>query len=364
MLTFAAQAALLIAFASPQVPAVLPPALLNIVTERAEPQTAGALLTLSVQLEQAPDPVLRRDGERVLVGLGAGTKMSDLLAAYAELEGLSFSLNGQVQEALANTPVRMIGAPSELAPEEVTPFVEGLLRDANLLLTKNAGPRSYSLWSLPALRERISQRAQLATEGIGELRRHPALVMQATVSLEHIDVRQLSANLRPMFQDSIYQSLMNTGQANTMFLCGTGSELANAIEMLSAADAAAREASGRTQQQAQHAVTAPEPAPEPEAVAGPKANTERPKLVTRIFEVGANSVAISSTAEGLTRGRFSVEGKGLFFEGAGGAPSPWPAPRFWTDRDTNRVMVQAAERDFPGITADLELAARLHRMDN
>jgi len=371
MLTFAAQAAFLAALASPPAaspaaPAPLPvslPALLNIVTTPSEMPTLDALFSIAPQSQDEAPAVMQLDGDKVLIAFADKTNLSDLVGAYAQLEGMRILVDEQSQMVLESTALKMFGAPSRLTRDEVTPFVEGILRDADFIMTANGGTDSFSLWSLRAARGSRRASVQLASNDIAALRRHPALVMQTTMTFENIDVRQLSTNLRPIFQDPGYQSIMNMGSSNALLMRGTGLELANVIEMLRAADAAAaptedQQAARRAPSQAQ-----PQTAQAVQAPAGPKANTERPKVVTRIFEITGETNEIANTAEGLTRGRFNVEAQGLFFQASENSVASWPKPHFWTDRDTHRVMVQAPERDFAGIEADLQLAARLHRQD-
>jgi hypothetical protein len=303
---------------------------------------------------------IQRDGDKLHVVADGSSHLSDLVQTYAELEGIRILADLQVQGLLEGIPFMMYGAPSSLNSSELTPFVEGVLRDSDFILSANGGAHSYTIRSVTHGRSSSMNWLQVPSSEIRLMREHPALLMQTILVLENVDARQLSTNLRPVFQNPAYQSIMNMGNSNAILMRGTGLELARTVRFLSevdAASAASAQARNQAQVQGQRGVAAAE------APVALQANVDAPHLVTRIFEIEGSLLDIANKAEGLTRGRYNTEAKGRLWQSKTGVLHSWPAPRYWTASDTNRVMVQAAESDFAAIEGDLKLAAKLHHQD-
>ena len=60
---------------------------------------------------------------------------------------------------------------------------------------------------------------------------HPALLVQTTVDLPNVDVRQASTSLRAMMTDTTTQTLLPMGHSS-MIIAGTGRHVANMVAML------------------------------------------------------------------------------------------------------------------------------------
>jgi len=275
--------------------------------------------------------------------------LADLVDAYAKLEGIRILSNEVTRQSLEAAPFYMYGAPRSLSKLEVTPFVEGALHDSGFLLIATGGSHAYTIVATHMLKQLDLSWLPVEATDRSEMLRHPALLMQTTVTLSGVDARLLSNSMRPLYQ-SPWQGVFGLGDTDSLSLRGTGVDLASATRMLGGLQTSTR-------------IQAQAAAPEAKAKTLPVLETSpRPVMATRIFELQAGKVReLAATAEELTRARIKEQYAGRFWRVAEDQYVPWPTPRFVTSTDTNRLLVLAAEEDLPRIEADLKLAAALYR---
>lgn len=294
----------------------------------------------------------KEDG--LIVEASGESTLADLVDAYTKLEGIRILSNEQLRQVLETTPLHLYGAPRTLTQSELSPFVEGVLRSSGFLLVSTGGESTYALANDRMLNYSALSWAVVDRNSLDEMRRHPALLMQTSITLQHVDVRQLSTSLRSLLQNP-WQSLVAFGNSDSLILRGTGLELARTIHLFDGIEGLPRAAPPA-------AVKVSEAPAQP--VAAPATATEsgpRPKLVTRIFEIQGDTRRIANTAEDLTRVRHKEQYTGRLWKVDATTSMSWPTPRFLEDPNTSRVLVIAAAEDFPAIEADLKWAAMLHK---
>jgi hypothetical protein len=164
--------------------------------------------------------------------LGPESSLMDALAALQEVTGLTFSVDTRTRGQLQGT---VVGIDREVTvpPESAYPWVGALLLQNGFVMADLTGnePRLVGVYS------RHSQSAPLAieipVEMLDDYVLHPALMIQTSVHLEHVDVRTLGNSLRAISSDaSGHQGVIPVGNTNTVLLHGSVRQVVELVETL------------------------------------------------------------------------------------------------------------------------------------
>lgn len=207
----------------------------------------SALLVLPLLIGGAPpEPGLPLPPAREGLVFEPGTSevtLAFLLSALARSTGQELALHSEVRREFERKNVQLESA-SQVPPEEVYSFVEGLLAPEGVVIAPLTGGKRpvLGVWAGPMGRGSAAffpEPVPLSPAQYDEAARHPALLVRTVVVLEHIDARQLQTQLRQLLVDpSGNQNVVPAGE-RALILQGRAAFVVGLARQLQEVDAAA-----------------------------------------------------------------------------------------------------------------------------
>lgn len=198
--------------------------------------------------------VVSGPGERV-------TSLLDLVGDLARISGVNVSLGAEVRSELETTQVGLVREAS-VPPEAVWSYAESLLKHHGFVISelRRTEPRVISVHGV---NEHPSgfRWVPIAADQVAAYGDHAALLVETWISFENLDTRQLITSIRGIMLNETQMALA-MGSSNSVFLRGTGSEVAALVALMQGADRASGEWIER--REAQQSQQPRGPAPETE----------------------------------------------------------------------------------------------------
>ncbi len=195
--------------------------------------------TAVVQQSTRSADILPQPSGPLSLELGESATMKDLLARFAELTGATLVLDGQVGAQLSQAPL-LLGVKGEVPKDEVYPFVEGLLSFQRISLALIKGGARPLLGAYHGNNAAFAPRLRVTEAEVERFAAHSALLVETTLTLDALDVRELAAAMRSLVTDSSTQAVLPAG-THGMILRGTGADIASFAAFARTANASARQ---------------------------------------------------------------------------------------------------------------------------
>lgn len=167
--------------------------------------------------------------------------LEELVTQLTAKGGANFVIDGRTKERLAAERLTLT-QPLVLAPAEACAWIESQLASSGFVLAFDSNVTPATM--------RVSRRGDpnvtavpLDLADLELARRHPALLVQFTITLPHTDVRTLQSTLRPLMGAEV-GALLPVGNTQTVVVQGSGQRVAHIVDLLREADEQARVATG------------------------------------------------------------------------------------------------------------------------
>jgi len=193
---------------------------------------ASTVLAVQDDLPAAEEGLALPDFDAEDVTLG------DLLRDFARVTDQHVVMTETTRTAMQHTPV-VVGGMSEIPPEEVYPFVEGLLFFHGFFTSQLKGGKRPLLGVYSQREANLAPRKAVMAADLGKYEDHPAFLIQTVIELPHVDVRQLSTSMRGMLRDTNTQMLLAVGD-HGIALAGTGQFVTEAAKLMQEVDEQSR----------------------------------------------------------------------------------------------------------------------------
>lgn len=209
------------------------------------PALLGARPLSSLETEPASTAALAQPDWQMWIGEAKGplvlnpggepTSMAELVRAYERLTGIRAMASDETRSLLQAIS---IGIEGEFTVEaaEVPGFVHCMLRGGDFAITpmRASAPVIIGIESLRTQARNTIRGSVIYVkpEELAELAHYPAMLVTTTVTLEHVDVRQLSNAMRTMITDANTQQLLPAGNTNSMVLVGYPDQLLSVVKHL------------------------------------------------------------------------------------------------------------------------------------
>ncbi len=309
---------------------------------------ASVCLVPILLFSSAPGDAAHRIGEdglplanrAVTVDLSGGIFLADLVEIYCESTGVRILSSESVKLLTKATQVSGFGGSVTLEPTTLQAFFEGVLVNAGfrLSLLSTGAVTTLSLVNLQESRGRsVSQWHSVPESEVRLWADHNALLIESMVTLDAVDVRQLSTNLRAMFPNPEFESILAAGSSNALIFRGTGRQVADVVALLRRVEAGAlatrdgQEAILLQDQAQKDPTAAPEVVVEA-AGRGPVEMTlleDRPHLVTAVMRTAGSVYDSMNVLQSLSYNRHNSENDHRYwFTGDDAKAVMWPKPRF------------------------------------
>lgn len=213
--------------------------------------TTPALLTTSPSAAPAPVTVQADDGHPLAIfplpatdleinlGGDATPTLADVLQRFEAISAHHLQISETTRAELRNITTGL-SSTVKVPRAEVYSFVSALLHDSGFVMaeTRSEAPRLMKVMSLNSQERGLVRNYARAIEAdeIDKYVRHPAMLVETVISVEHTDARQLSNSMRMMIVDNNTQVLVPASE-HSLFLIGTGPEVADWMRLIRAADA-------------------------------------------------------------------------------------------------------------------------------
>jgi hypothetical protein len=156
--------------------------------------------------------------------------LGDLLADFTRVTGQHIVMTESTRTAMQQMPV-VIGGTGDIPPDEVYPFVEGLLFFHGFFTAQLKGGSRPLLGVYSQREANLAPRKAVKEEDLGKYADHPAFLIQTVIELPYVDVRQLSTSMRGMLRDTNTQMLLAVGDHGVV-LAGTGQFVTEAAKLI------------------------------------------------------------------------------------------------------------------------------------
>lgn len=299
-------------------------------------------------------------GGDMVIDLTATTTMAQLIDSYCQVTGIRVLVDPETHTLANSRAFTGFGKQLVLKPGAVQSFVESALasQDFRLARMSHGDVTTFTLLSAEAGMRRSfksgSPFTMVESKDLHLWAGHDAILVQSTIEVEGVDMRQVSTNLRPLFSDPNFQSIMSAGSTNSLIFQGTGSQVAAVSELLqtigkraraeTARNAELRQMSeqGMLEQEAEAASQTKGAIVEgraPNVTITPLA--ERPHLTTAVLEIPAELHEVTRVLEELSASRHNAENAHrIWFTADDGTQVLWPRPRMTFVRTV--IMVDSA----------------------
>jgi len=312
------------------------------------------------------------------VGIEGDLSLAALLDAYSSATGVRLLMSPPVRDRVEATTFAGFGESLALSPDELQGFVEGLLArsDFRLAMTLAGSAPVVSLLDVHAPLVTDSPWWQVPVDHISHFADNPALLVQTIVPCRETDARAVSNSMRALVNHP-WSHVVGLGSEKSIFLRGTGTEVARLVESVHRADrneakaddvaaALARPESPESPERPERPERPDDGAiAKPEEVRGP---AERPTLVTHVFSIDRDFTRVADVLKDLTYNRHAAERQAdVWYRGDAGDLVFWPRPHFSYMRGGSRhdessggqLVVQAAAEDVAWIEEALDMVSGL-----
>lgn len=164
-----------------------------------------------------------------------GWNLDQLLREYGEVTNQHFMIQEEARSALSHTRVSL-DSELTIAPESVHSVVESILVDAGYVfgIAREASPRLITVTSTSGSRRGALEGSArfLSVDELEGWRDHPAYIVQTAVTLDALDVRQLTNSLRAMLSDANVQQIIPVGRSSTVIIKGLGPQVEGIAQLL------------------------------------------------------------------------------------------------------------------------------------
>jgi hypothetical protein len=221
------------------------------------PAPAPASQKLGAPSEYFPAP---SQGMKIQLSAEKMPRLSDLLGEFSRATGMTIVSDEQTRRMLESNCG--LNQDVDVPASQVYGFTESVLSYHGFLLyhLRSDSPRLLGVTHPRALNESSGtiKPIYVPVESLSAWKDHPAFLVQTLLSLDNVDVRQLSNSMRQVFNEARTQQLVPLGNSNSLLITAPASMATNIVEMFGRADAEAAKA-----MQAQR--EAPKPAADPAA---------------------------------------------------------------------------------------------------
>jgi hypothetical protein len=169
------------------------------------------------------------------------SSLADLLATLSESTGVLYTVaDARVASALQEARASSVPT-SPIAAADVYTFVESQLvaHDFYLMCDRAVTPTTVSVRHRRLSSPTTQALLQVASDELGFVRRHPALLFATTIHVEHLELRTLSPKLHSLLDEDGAASvgIVPIGFSRTVALIGEGRLVAKAVDLLRKLDA-------------------------------------------------------------------------------------------------------------------------------
>lgn len=191
-----------------------------------------SVATPALQVDQFQTP---SEGLTIPAREPGGWNLDQLLREYGRVTNQHFMIQEEARNMLSHTRVSL---DSELliAPDSVHSVVESILEESGFVfgIARETSPRLITVSSIErAGRSRLSGYARyLSSDELETWRDHPAYIVQTAVTLDALDVRQLTNSLRAMTTDANVQQIIPVGKSSTLIIKGLGPQVESLARLL------------------------------------------------------------------------------------------------------------------------------------
>jgi hypothetical protein len=322
----------------------------------------------------------------MVIDFAATPSLADLIESYCELTGVRILADPATHSLAKSKVIAGFGGQLVLNPADIQSFFESALAAQDFRLTKmnTDDVLTFTLLNAESGSRRSPKTAAswmlVDADELHLWANHDAVLIQSTIMIEGVDSRQVSTNLRPLFSDPSFQSIMSAGSTNSLIFQGSGSQVAAISELLETVGDRARAEKGKSAQRRQDSEremleveitpVAQTPSTSME-VDAPKVTitplADRPHLTTAILQVPSDLRETTKVLQELSVSRHRAENEHrIWFTADDGAQVPWPRPHMTyvsanrsSDNIGGRLIVQAAAEDLAWIQKAMGLVTGL-----
>ncbi len=331
----------------------------------------GASATLPQQESFSPND-LPKPSDAIVIDLTTTTTMAQLIDSYCEVTGIRILVDPETHTLATSKAFTGFGKQLVLKPGDVQSFFESTLASQNFRLARmsHGDFTTFTLLSADTgLRRSFKSGSPFTMVESKDLHLwagHDAILVQSTIEVEGVDMRQVGTNLRPLFSDPNFQSIMSAGSTNSLIFQGTGSQVAAVSELLQTIGKRARAENERSAE-LMHVAEQGMLEQEIEAASHtqgaitvgrvPKVSItpieKRPHLTTAVLEISTDLREVTSVLEELSATRHNAENAHrIWFTADDGTQVLWPRPRMTfvrkntiTSNASGSLIVQATTDD-------------------
>lgn len=216
------------------------------------PAAASPLVVQDQPAAGSDDPVppIQGDGDDFILTFSedpeAALSLEDFVKTCQEATGLNFVVPPDSEGPLSTGTVRMFGQ-KRIPKRDFYSFFQIIMFINDFACIEvGAGPlRVIVVQQLSAAQGRtgtnIKQRAEYVLPAdLSSYADEPATLITTILTLKHIDVRQLTNNLRGLFSDTVTQNMLPVGNSDSLVLTGFGSSIWSVVQLLRLVDEEAK----------------------------------------------------------------------------------------------------------------------------
>jgi hypothetical protein len=168
---------------------------------------------------------------------GTGVALSELLSQLSASTGLVYAFDHHTSGRLETSRVQ-ISAPVTVEPRHAYPWVEALLLQHGFEVSAapDTVPPLATVRAADGPNRANLPMLAVSPEHRAFLREHPALLVNTTVSLPHLDVRTLGNSMRALSGGIPSANILAVANTNSVVVAGTASYVADMVELLERVD--------------------------------------------------------------------------------------------------------------------------------
>jgi hypothetical protein len=162
--------------------------------------------------------------------------LAEVLTEFQRVTGVHVVATSETAATLSKVQAGL-SLPLEIPPARVYSTVETLLSQNDYFITLLQTEEPIMIGIQSSLSKQMATRLWFTSAAdIDSVADHPALMVSTMVTLQNVNVRDLSNSLRQMFQNPIVQQVIPMGGSNTVLLSGRGGEVAGLVRLLRTLD--------------------------------------------------------------------------------------------------------------------------------
>jgi hypothetical protein len=207
------------------------PTLLSARAPNSVPKTSDDSTSLAVFPPPSGDLLIEIDRDET-------ASLADILARFESLASHNLHISAATRQVLAQVDSGLSNSVSVPA-EEVYSYISCLLNNSGFVMaeTRSSAPSLLSVFSMDSPeRNMVGKHARaIDVEDLVRFERHPALLVQVVIEVQHLDTRFLEKSLRHMVVDRYTQSITSLSP-HSLFLMGNSREISAWVHAIRTVD--------------------------------------------------------------------------------------------------------------------------------